>query len=172
MLAHYGCVDDAALVRDPNIAQHGGSLRTSITEMADLRVKVDKRSQELALSTSALEANLDVRVTSNWTVSAGVRKDDRTDHSPVVPLTQVQGERTDVVARLTCDSRENGPPMAMPRRRSVPPAIAKPTPDWVPTDLTGSAIAFAQAARSRAAISDWARVLAPSTCIPTAPRRI
>ncbi len=52
------------------------------------------------------EVNLDVRVGSNWTASGGVRKDSRPDNSPVVPLTQVQGDRTDAVARLTYDSRE------------------------------------------------------------------
>jgi flagellar motor protein MotB len=94
------------LIAQTDIAQHGGALRMSVTESAELRIKADKKSQELALSTSALEANVDVRVASNWTVSGGVRRDSRTDNSPVVPLTQVQGDRTDGVARLTYDSRE------------------------------------------------------------------
>ena len=33
-----------------------------------------------------------------------MRKDSRTDHSPVVPPTQVQGDRTDVVVRAAYDS--------------------------------------------------------------------
>jgi hypothetical protein len=49
---------------------------------------------------------LDVRykLTEKWTISTGVRNDLRKDHSPVVPLTQIQGERTDAVAQVKFDS--------------------------------------------------------------------
>jgi hypothetical protein len=43
-------------------------------------------------------------MTDRWSVSTGVRNDRREDHSPVVPLTQVQGERTDALAQLAFDS--------------------------------------------------------------------
>ena len=35
-----------------------------------------------------------------WSFSTGVRNDMRKDRSPVVPLTQEQGERTDAVAQV------------------------------------------------------------------------
>src|SRR6185369_10947596 len=38
-------------------------------------------------------------------VGTGVRKDEREDFSPVVPLTQQLGERTDAVVNLGFDSR-------------------------------------------------------------------
>jgi hypothetical protein len=44
------------------------------------------------------------KLAEKWTVSTGVRNDLREDHSPVVPLTQIQGERTDVVAQVKFDS--------------------------------------------------------------------
>jgi lipopolysaccharide assembly outer membrane protein LptD (OstA) len=79
-------------------------LKTSITDRVDLRAKMDKKSQELSLETSALEVNADYRLSEHWKLSSGVRKDSRTDHSPVVPPTQVQGDRTDVVVRAGYDS--------------------------------------------------------------------
>ena len=44
------------------------------------------------------------KLTDKWSVSTGVRNDLRKDNSPVVPLTQVQGERTDAVAQVKFDS--------------------------------------------------------------------
>jgi flagellar motor protein MotB len=87
-----------------DVSQQGVSVNTSIAGRVDLRAKVDKKAQDLSLETSALELNADVRLSEHWKLSAGVRKDSRTDHSPVVPSTQVEGDRTDVVARATYDS--------------------------------------------------------------------
>lgn len=87
-----------------NVEQYGGSARTSLTDRVDVRVKADKKSQDFALETSAVEGNVDYKLDENWTLSSGVRNDIRTDHSPVVPLTQVQGERTDVVAKAGYNS--------------------------------------------------------------------
>ncbi len=89
-----------------DVEQVGGSVKTAITESTDLRLKADRKSQDLALETSAVEVNVDHRLDERWTLSSGVRNDSRTDRSPVVPLTQVQGERTDVVVRAAYDSRE------------------------------------------------------------------
>lgn len=94
------------LTTPTNTEQFGGTLKTSVTEKVDLRVKLDKKSQDFALETSALETNLDYKLNPNWTLSSGVRNDNRVDHSPVVPLTQVQGERTDLVFRAGYDSKE------------------------------------------------------------------
>ncbi len=95
------------IITPTNVEQYGGSVKAAVTDSTDVRAKLDKRVQELALETAALEVNVDHRLDQHWTVSAGVRNDQRVDHTPVVPLTQVQGERTDVVARAGYDSREN-----------------------------------------------------------------
>ncbi|WP_140635107.1 OmpA family protein [Methylibium rhizosphaerae] len=87
-----------------DVNQKGGSVRTSITERVSLQAKLDKREQALSLETSALEVNAEYRLSDRWKLSSGVRKDSRTDHSPVVPATQVQGDRTDVVVRAGYDS--------------------------------------------------------------------
>lgn len=87
-----------------DVSQKGASLKTSITDRVDLRAKMDNKSQELSLETSALEVDADYRLGEHWKLSTGVRKDSRTDHSPVIPATQVQGDRTDVVVRAGYDS--------------------------------------------------------------------
>ncbi len=93
------------LTTPTNVEQYGGTAKTSVTEKIDVRVKADKKSQDLALATTAIEANLDYKLDESWTLSTGVRNDSRTDNSPVVPLTQVQGDRTDVQARAGYDSK-------------------------------------------------------------------
>jgi hypothetical protein len=90
-----------------DVTRQGASVKTAITDRIDLRAKADKRSQDLSLETSALEVNADYRLDDRWKLSSGLRKDSRTDRSPVVPLTQVQGDRTDVVARVGYDSLGN-----------------------------------------------------------------
>ncbi|HET7526362.1 MAG TPA: OmpA family protein [Burkholderiaceae bacterium] len=88
-----------------DVNRQGASVKTAITDKVDLRAKVDKRSQDLSLDTSGLEVDADYRLDDRWKLSSGVRKDSRTDNSPVVPPTQVQGERTDVVVRADYDSQ-------------------------------------------------------------------
>jgi len=89
-----------------DVEQYGGSATTSVTDKVDVRIKADKRSQDQALETMAIEANVDYKLDEHWTLSSGIRNDTRTDHSPVVPLTQVQGQRTDVVARVGYDPKD------------------------------------------------------------------
>jgi hypothetical protein len=43
------------------------------------------------------------QLTDEWSVSTGVRNELREDNSPIVPLTQEQGERTDAVVQVTFD---------------------------------------------------------------------
>ncbi|HJW12591.1 MAG TPA: hypothetical protein VJ598_12425, partial [Albitalea sp.] len=45
-----------------DVSQKGASLKTAITDKVDLRAKVDKKSQEQSLATSALELNADYRL--------------------------------------------------------------------------------------------------------------
>lgn len=89
-----------------NIEQYGGAMRTSISDQIDVRVKMDKRVQDYGLELSAEEVNVDYKLDQNWTVSTGARNDNRIDRSPVVPLTQVQGSRTDALLKTTYDSKE------------------------------------------------------------------
>ena len=86
--------------------QHGGTVQTPITTNLSLSAKTDKVVRDQGLETSASEVDLGYQLTENWNIGSGVRRDDRIDRSPVVPLTQVQGERTDATARVTYDSRE------------------------------------------------------------------
>jgi hypothetical protein len=82
----------------------GGTLEVPITDRADLRAKADQTTQDRGLETRTAEIDVEVRVTDYWSLAAGVRNDDRDDDSPVVPLTQEQGERTDAVVQATYDS--------------------------------------------------------------------
>ena len=83
--------------------QYGGTFRMPVTDRVSLGLKGDQRTEDQGLETRALEVNLGVKVTDKWSVSAGVRNDSRTDNSPVVPLTQEQGERTDAVVQVAFD---------------------------------------------------------------------
>ena len=86
--------------------QLGGSLRTPLTDRLSLNTKVDKTVREQGLSTSATEVDVGYQLSDHWLLSTGARSDSREDSSPIVPLTQVQGDRTDAVLRVTYDSRE------------------------------------------------------------------
>src|SRR6185295_4843097 len=84
--------------------QYGGTLRVPFGDRLQLNAKADKRVQDLGLETSAQELDVGFRITDHWNVSTGVRKDLREDNSPIVPLTQEEGERTDVVVQVGFDS--------------------------------------------------------------------
>jgi flagellar motor protein MotB len=94
------------LLTDRDVDQYGGTLSVPVTENVGMRLKGDRKVQTDGLETSAAEVNVDYALTEHWVLGAGVRNDKRRDRSPVVPLTQVEGERTDVVARATYDTRE------------------------------------------------------------------
>jgi len=82
----------------------GGTLTLPIGDRWSVNAKADRKAQEQGLTTTAEELDLAYKVNKNWSVSTGVRQDNREDNSPVVPATQQQGERTDVVAQLAYDS--------------------------------------------------------------------
>jgi flagellar motor protein MotB len=83
---------------------YGGTLRLPLGENWSVNAKADRKAQDQGLTTTAEEVDVAYKFTRNWSVSTGVRQDDRQDNSPLVPLTQQQGERTDVVAQLGYDS--------------------------------------------------------------------
>ena len=84
---------------------YGGTFQMPVTERISLRAKSDMRSSELGLTATAHELNVGYRLNDNWDVATGVRADERRDDSPVVPLTQEQGERTDAVVQVGYDSK-------------------------------------------------------------------
>jgi len=82
----------------------GGTFKLPVGERLSLNGKVDRRSQDLGLETRQEELDIGYALTKKWTLSTGIREDERTDNSPVVALTQEQGKRTDAVAQLAYDS--------------------------------------------------------------------
>jgi hypothetical protein len=80
--------------------QYGGLFKVPVTSRLTLMAKGDQRTQDQGLDTRAVELDLSYKLTNRWSFSAGVRDDMRKDNSPVIPLTQEQGERTDAVAQL------------------------------------------------------------------------
>jgi flagellar motor protein MotB len=80
--------------------QYGGTFKMPVTNRLSLTGKGDQRIEVQGLETRAVELDVAYKLTESWGVSTGVRNDLRSDHSPVVPLTQEQGQRTDAVAQL------------------------------------------------------------------------
>ncbi|HEY2591694.1 MAG TPA: hypothetical protein VGI35_08910, partial [Steroidobacteraceae bacterium] len=83
---------------------YGGTLQLPVGQSWNLNAKADRKEQDQGLTTTAEELDVAYKLTKNWSVSTGVRRDDRQDNSPVVPLTQQQGQQTNVVAQLGYDS--------------------------------------------------------------------
>jgi len=86
--------------------QYGGTLKAPLMNRLDVAAKVDRTARQQGLDTSSSEVDLNYRLTEHWTLSPGVRQDSRADHSPVVPPTQAEGDRTDAAIRATYDSKE------------------------------------------------------------------
>ena len=83
----------------------GGVLSVPVTEKLNVTAKADWRKQQDALETRAAEADLAYQLTENWSLGAGVRNDDRSDASPVVPQTQEEGSRTDAGVQVGLDPK-------------------------------------------------------------------
>ena len=75
-----------------------------LTDDLAVRVKADRRIEARGLVTDAREIDVSYQASDAWGLSAGVRDDDREDNSPVVPVTQKQGGRTDVVVQTAYES--------------------------------------------------------------------
>jgi flagellar motor protein MotB len=80
--------------------QYGGTFKMPVTSRLSLGAKGDQKIQNQGLETRAIEFDLGYKLTERWSVSTGVRDDLRQDRSPIVPLTQEQGERTDAIAQV------------------------------------------------------------------------
>jgi len=74
-----------------------------VTNRLTLAAKGDQSTEDQGLEHRAMELDVGYKLTDTWSLSTGVRNDRREDRSPVVPLTQEQGERTDAVAQLAFD---------------------------------------------------------------------
>ncbi len=85
----------------------GGTFRMPVTDRFSLAAKGDQRTEEQGVETRALELNAGYQLTTKWNLSGGVRNDLRKDNSPVVPLTQELGERTDAVVQAKFDPGTN-----------------------------------------------------------------
>jgi flagellar motor protein MotB len=92
------------LVTGRDLTQYGGTAELPFSDNFGVHLKTDIRKQQEGLETEASELDLDYRLGEYWTLSSGVRHDSREDNSPVVPLTQEEGDRTDGVARVLYDS--------------------------------------------------------------------
>jgi len=82
---------------------YGSTFRIPVTSRFIVAAKGDQRIEDQGLETRAIELNILAKLTDKWSFSTGVRNDLRKDRSPVVPLTQEQGERTDAIAQVTFD---------------------------------------------------------------------
>jgi flagellar motor protein MotB len=80
--------------------QYGGTFTMPIGSRVSLGAKADQSTETQGLEHRAIELDAHVKLTDTWSLSTGVRDDLREDHSPVVPLTQEHGERTDAVAQV------------------------------------------------------------------------
>ena len=89
-----------------DLLQYGGTAELPFTARLHARLKIDSLKQQGGLETETGELNLDYRMSEHWTLTSGVRQDNRTDNSAVVPATQEQGDRTDAAARLLYDSHK------------------------------------------------------------------
>ena len=83
--------------------QYGGTFRMPVTNRLSFAAKGDQRIEAEGLETRAIEMDIAYKLTERWKVSTGVRNDLRNDRSPVVPLTQEQGQRTDAAAQVMFD---------------------------------------------------------------------
>jgi len=83
--------------------QYGGTFKMPVTHRLSLTAKGDQRTEDQGLETRAVELDMSFKLTDKWSFSTGVRDDLRKDRSPIVPLTQEQGERTDAVAQVKFD---------------------------------------------------------------------
>jgi lipopolysaccharide assembly outer membrane protein LptD (OstA) len=100
LAAGYSAPGQAAI---KDTEHYGGTFNMPVTGQLSLMAKGDQRIEDQGLKTRAIEVDIGYKLTERWSVSTGVRNDLREDRSPVVPLTQDQGERTDAVAQVMFD---------------------------------------------------------------------
>jgi len=100
--AGYSAPGESALT---DTRQFGGTYRLPFNERLEVSAKADRLVQDEGLETTAQEVDVNYQLTDRWTVSSGIRNEDREDNSPSVPATQQEGRRTDSVVQLAYDSK-------------------------------------------------------------------
>ncbi|MCW8193663.1 OmpA family protein [Proteobacteria bacterium 005FR1] len=90
-----------------DLQQYGTTLRVPVTATLDILGKLDVKEQNLGLETTATEIDADYRLNDHWSIRSGIRHDERIDNSPVVPVTQEEGKRTDLRVQGEYESTEN-----------------------------------------------------------------
>lgn len=88
-------------------SQFGATLSMPVTERVNMRIKTDTKTQNRGLDTAAHEVDADYQLSEYWQLSGGVRVDEREDNSAAVPLTQEEGERSDLRLQAAYDSKSN-----------------------------------------------------------------
>ena len=94
------------LLAQTDTTQTGASLTVPVADAITVRVIADAKTQNQGLDTEALELDVDYQMNSRWAIGTGLRNNKRTDNSPVVPLTQQQGSRSDLALKLSYDTKE------------------------------------------------------------------
>ena len=94
------------LIASTDTTVTGGTLVIQADERSSVKFDALSKTQQEALHVSAVEVDVQTQVSEHWRVDSGVRHENRSDHSPVVPLTQEQGYRDDLALKLTYDSRQ------------------------------------------------------------------
>ena len=84
--------------------QYGGTFKIPVTSSLSFTAKGDQKTEDQGLKTRAIELDVVYKLAERWSLSTGVRDDLRKDNSPVVPLTQEQGERIDTVEQVKFDA--------------------------------------------------------------------
>jgi hypothetical protein len=95
----------ASLFSLTDTQQYGGAFAFPLTDRLRLTAKADTRTQSEGLDTVAGEVDVGYALTDRWSLGLGVRHDDREDNSPIVPVTQEEGARTDAAVQLGYDSK-------------------------------------------------------------------
>ena len=83
--------------------QVGATFTMPVTDRWNIVAKGDQRTEDQGLETRAIEVNVGYKLNDKWSLSGGARHDSREDSSPVVPLTQETGDRTDAVVQVSYD---------------------------------------------------------------------
>lgn len=86
------------------LTQYGFNLDLPIADQWRNRIKYDKKTEDRSLDTEASEINVDYLLNDQWTLSIGVRNDNRTVLAGTTASTQEEGELTDAVVRADYNS--------------------------------------------------------------------
>ncbi|MGD8642549.1 MAG: flagellar motor protein MotB, partial [Gammaproteobacteria bacterium] len=95
------------LIALTDTTQTGATLQMPVYDWLKVKFKTDIKDQDAGLETEASELDVDYLFDDHWTFGAGLRHDKRTDNSTAVPLTQQQGDRSDLAVKATYDSKAN-----------------------------------------------------------------